>query len=219
MKRKTILFFGLMTVFGLGFRQGILAEDNKPFGVGVFGAYYNTSSTDFNDIDASFETVPVFGGLMTYQFTPKYSMELWTTQYTTDMDLSFDSKEGKLGELDQIPVLLTGRFQIPIRKSTAKIYLGAGLGYVFNDFEQSNHSEPEDFFALNLETKQVDDCVLYALNAGAEMRIQKQYAFFGDLKVLFSEPNFDVVFMDGTTDSKKVGINASVLSFGFKYLF
>jgi outer membrane protein W len=218
MKRKTLLI-GLMAWLISGFNSSGFAQDYKTFGVGGFAGFYNNSSSTFVDADASFETVPVFGGVVTYYFSPKYSIELWATQYSSDMDLSFDDKEAKLGELDQTPILLTGRFQFPIRKSNSVIYLGAGIGYSFNDFEQVNRSELEDFFAVNLETEQIKDSVLWALNAGAEMRLQENYALFGDLKIIFSEPDFDVIFNDGSTASKSVGMNASVLSFGFKYYF
>lgn len=218
MKKKTFLI-GLMAVLVISSHQPVFADEQIKYSASLFAGYYNTSSSNFNDVDASFETAMVFGGAVSYHFTPQYSIELWTTKYTTDMNLSFDDKNAKLGGLDQTPILLTGRFQFPIRKSNADIYLGAGVGYAFNDFKQVNRSDLDDFFAVNLETKQMDDCIIWALNVGAEMRIKKDYALFVDLKTIFSEPSFDVVFEDGTTSGKNVGLNASVFSFGFKYLF
>ena len=217
MKSKTLLFG--WAFFMLCTNLPAMAEDDPGFGIGAFAAYYNTSSSTFIDADANFETAPVFGGLLTYHFTSRYSVELWATQYESDMDLAFDDKSAKFGEIEQIPILLTGRFQFPIRKSSSNIYLGLGVGYIYNTFDHFSRSELEEFFAVNVLEADIDSGFSWHVNAGTEMRFWKNYSAFIDLKAIFHQPNFDVTFEDGTTAEKDVGINASVLSVGLKYYF
>ena len=59
----------------------------------------------------------------------------------------------------------------------------------------------------------------YLANAGVEMRLSRHFALYTDLKAVFNQVAFNIIYEDGTTDEKDVGMNASIFVVGGKYYF
>ena len=217
MKIRPIIF-GLALVCGLGSFHSVAAEKDD-FSISGFAGYYNTSSSVFIDSDAHFEALPTYGGAITYHFTPSFSIELSSTRYDSVMDVSYDFKYARLGKIEQTPLFYTVRYQFPIRRSNSHIYLGLGAGYYINKFDHLTRTELDDFFGVNVRNVDINNSVAYLVNVGTEMRLNKNFAMYLDLKAIFNQPTFDVVFLDGSADEKDVGMNASLFVFGVKYYF
>ena len=208
----------LVLVCCLSFIQTAFAEKDN-FSISGFAGYYNTSSSAFIDVDAHFESLASFGGAITYHLSPRLSMELSSTHYDSLVDVSFDDKRERLGEIKQTPILYTIRYQFPIRKSNSHIYLGLGAGYFFNEFTHLKRTELDEFFGVNIQDLDVNNSVAYLGNVGTEMRLSQHFALYMDLKVIFNQPKFDVVYQDGSSAEKDIGMNASLFVAGVKYYF
>ena len=122
-----ILFFQCGSVLGqetgFGFGCGISLLDIEP---GHFGNVEN---------DFSPEAMPELN--LTWNFTESLSVELSGAYVKTEMEVSHDSKSGKLGEITQVPIRLTGRYRFSVTQSNVFIHLGGGVGWYFNEFENN----------------------------------------------------------------------------------
>ena len=218
MKILKEVVFAFVLVFFLGFTQSAVA-DKDGFSISGFAGYYNTSSSVFIDSDVHFETLPAYGGAITYHFSSRISAELSATAYDSVVDVAWDDKYERLGQIKQTALFYTVRYQFPIRKSNSHIYLGLGAGYFDNEFDHFNRSEFHEFFGVNIQSAKINDSVAYLANVGSEMRLSKHFAAYLDLKVIFNQPKFDIILYDGTAAEKDVGMNASLFVLGAKYYF
>jgi outer membrane protein W len=216
--KKTVKTICFILVFGLVFSYSATAGDAKKIGVAAFISYYNTGSSNLGDVDAHFDTVPSLGVSLTYFITKAFSVELSAQQVQTDLTLEHDGKRGKLGEIKQTPILLTGRFNRRIPKTRLNLYLGIGAGYYANSFDQEKEKDFSDFFGLNIKAD-VKESYGFHANAGTEMFFTKNLSVYLDLKALFTQAKFDIVYPDNSSDDKDVSMNASVLGTGVKYYF
>ena len=212
----TLLFFGL-TWLNLG--KAAAAEFNHKIAIGANIGLYNTASSEMLGYDSSFDTVPAFSGSLVYFINKSYSLELSALYLATDIKMELDDNSGTLGEITQIPILFTARFQHPIRKTKTNVYLGLGGGYFINDFENKNRDDIAEIPVLNVENLDVDSSFGWHANVGAEMFIKQNYSLCLDLRVVFTDAEFELTNADGTKESKDMALNASVLSIGFKYYF
>ena len=194
-------------------------EFKHKLGIGALAGLNNTASSEMVGVDTSFDTVPVFGGSIVYFINKSYSIELSTQYMTTDLDIEFDDQSGTLGEIKQIPILLTARFQHPIQKSNTNLYLGVGAGYFINDFDPEQRNDLDDFFGVNVEADINNASYGWHANVGAEMFFKKRYSVYLDLKVIFTDAEFDLTYPDGTERTKDMALNASILVVGFNYYF
>lgn len=216
--KKTFKIICLILVIGLVFSNSVIAGDDRKIGVGVMVSYYNTGSSNLGDVDAHFDTVPSLGISLTYFITKSISVELSAQQVQTDLTLEYDGKRGKLGEIKQTPILLTGRFNRRIPKTKVNLYLGVGAGYFANSFDQEKQQDFSDFFGLNVKAD-IKESYGFHGNVGTEMFFKKNFSVYLDLKALFTQAEFDLVYPDNTSATKDVSLNASVLGCGVKYYF
>jgi len=214
MKRKVVVAL-YVAVLLLVFGQTGFAQEAGKFGIGARVSYLNYSGDDLNEldeagqrIDVDFDEGTMYGLNITYFFNKYFSTELSIDHIETDLDISGTwygaAKTQNVGEITQIPVLLTGRLHIPINNSISP-YVGAGVGYYFNDYD------PKD--AADKAT--ADDSFGFHANAGVEFFLAENYAVNLDLKYVWN----DVDFQDPDDTTQEISMDAFVAGIGFKYYF
>ena len=223
--KRIIACIGLFLVILVVFSHDGFADESKEeinrFAAGARLSYLQIGVSSIGDIDLDMvcDDVPTFDVNLTYYLNQYFSFELSATPITTDIEVEFDSKTGDLGELEQIAVILVGRYQRRIKYTNIFLYMGAGAGYFLNDFNGEQKDDVEEFFGSNMTAIDVDDYVSFVGSVGTEYHISKKYILNFDIKFLFAKPTFTVMYGDGTKDKTDVGLNAFTVGFGFKYCF
>ncbi len=213
-----VLVWSCIAFIGFHTRTAAAGEDYNRFSVGAIVAYHNTASSEIGDVDANFDTVPIIGLHGTFFINRSFAVELETQYLKTDLSVEHDNKSGTLGDIRQTPVFLTFRYQHPIDKVKANIYLGLGANYSNNDFSQKTGLDASDFFGVNVAADIKDSFGWHAV-VGTEWFFMNHFSAYLDLKVVFNEAEADLVYPDSTRETRDVAINASALGMGIKYYF
>ena len=212
MKKKVVVAV-YVAVLLLVFGQTGFAQEAGKLGIGARVSYVNYSGDDFINphderVNIDFDEVAMYGLNVTYFFHKYFSTELSVDYAKGDLWVSGTFKGVATDEIDgeftQIPVLLTGRLHIPVNNIVSP-YVGAGVGYYFNDFD------PKD--AADKAT--ADDSFGFHANAGVEFFFAENYAVNLDLKYVWN----DVDFQDPDDPTQEISMDAFVAGIGFKYYF
>lgn len=212
MKKKVVVAV-YVAVLLLVFGQTGFAQEAGKLGIGARVSYVNYSGDDLinshdEKVNIDFDEVAMYGLNITYFFHKYFSTELSLDYAKTDLYVSGTFRGVATDEIDgeftQIPVLLTGRFHIPVNNIVSP-YLGAGMGYYFNDYD------PKD--AADKAT--ADDSFGFHANAGVEFFFAENYAVNLDLKYVWN----DVDFQDPDDPTQEISMDAFVAGIGFKYYF
>ena len=118
------------------------------------------------------------------------------------------------GELKQIPILLSGRFSVPIEDRVVP-YIGGGLGYFFNDFDQED--QLIEFIYGRGADVDVDDSIGYFISGGTNIFFTHNIALNLDVKYIWNEIETDVNVPG--FDDEKFDANMLVIGGGLKYYF
>ena len=219
MKKKFITSFfvviALLFVVGqVRFAQGM--EGRLGFGSRL--SYIDYSDDDYTlygvEVDVELDEDIMYEGNLTYFFQDYFSVELSVGYVETDVDLSALGLSADAGEVEQIPVILSGRFHFSTNP-TINPYISFGVGYFFNDIDQ-NDPVVEFIYGAGAEVD-VDDSVGFHLGAGVEFFISENAAFNFDFKYIWTEVEAEVN-KPGFTD-EDLDINPYVLGLGIKYYF
>ncbi len=188
------------------------------FGLGARVSYVNYSDDDYKVFGIKVDTEPddavMFDANINYFFTNYFSAELSGGYVTTDVDLSGGGSSGKGGELKQIPILLTGRFNIPIKNKIIP-YFGGGVGYFINDFDQ-NDSVIELIYGAGADVD-VDNSWGYHVNGGFDFLLTPNFALNLDVKYIWNEIEADVDVPG--FKKEEFDVNMFVVGGGIKYYF
>lgn len=208
------------TAVFLFFQCGNVWGQETGFGLGCGISLVDIEPGHFGNMDNDFSPVAMPELDLTWNFTESLSVELSGGYIKTDMEVSYDSKSGKLGEITQIPIRLTGRYRFPVTKSNVFIHLGAGAGWYLNEFEnnESENEGIEEFFGMNVSA-QMEDSIGAHLNVGIGVVFWENCGLDLDVTAVFNEPDFELVWPDGETETKAVSMNASLLTLGFTLYF
>jgi outer membrane protein len=196
--------------------SGIRLPANPPKGnAGRFGIGVRVGYGDYSDDDQTFSGGKVelesdgafmYGVNLTYFLHEYFSLELGVDYSETDVYLNYSSgMSGKAGELEQIPVLLTGRMHFSTNHKVTP-YLGVGIGYYFNDFDNDSGSPNID----------IDDSFGFHVNGGLEVFITDDAAINLDMKYVWEEVDVDNNFPGSDEEFKR---NQFVAGVGLKYYF
>ena len=211
MKKRPLLLF-CVTVFLLFCSDVGLAQDNE----GKLGVGARVGFVDYSDDDQTFSGVEIelesddawmYEVNLTYFVQEYFSLELGAGYTETDEYLySSLGMSGSAGDMEQIPVLLTARVHFSTNHEVTP-YLGAGIGYYFNDFD-SNSSSPDI---------DVDDSFGFHVNGGLEVFITDYVAINVDIKYVWNEVDVDINLPGfGSEDFKR---NQFVAGAGCKFYF
>jgi outer membrane protein len=218
MKKHALLLF-IVTAFLLFSSNVGLAQDNAgKFGVGARVAYVNYSDDEYDifglDIDEKPDDAAMYGGNLTYFFHKYFSVELSVDYVSTDVEVSALGMSTDVGELTQVPVLLTGRMHFSTNPKVSP-YLGGGVGYYFNDFD-SKRAVAESIYGPGAKMD-VDDSVGYHVDGGVEVFVTEHAAINLDIKYTWNEIEFSVNVPG--FDDEEVEANAFIAGAGIKYYF
>lgn len=201
MKRKIILVF-CITALSLLFTQPSLAEETRKFGIGIRASYYNVDTGILVAYDPEIDSSGLYGVNLTYFLNEIFSLEL-SGEYTKT-DMTIHTLGGKVGEFTQVPILLTARLHLPAGK-TISPYIGAGIGYYFNDFDKT--------LATSTVTG-VDNSFGWHMAAGLEVFFLQNWAANLDLKYIWNQADFQ-----RTTGTEEFDLDAFSAGVGLKYYF
>jgi outer membrane protein W len=204
-----LVIVALLLVFGqVGFAQGMKGK----FGIGARVAYVNFNGDDLGyGISANIDETAMYEGNLTYFVHNYCSFELGVDYANPDMD--FKSSLGILenvGELEQIPILLTVRFHFSTAPKVG-LYLGGGVGYYLNDFSSSSSVFPTDY--------DIDDSFGIHANAGFEYFLNENFALNFDLKYIWNSADVKIAGPSPFVQEDSVDLDTFYAGVGFKFYF
>ncbi|MFC1895802.1 OmpW family protein [Thermodesulfobacteriota bacterium] len=216
MKRKTVIQFCviIMLVFccHASFAQQI--PDNN-WGIGARLSYYAPDDTTIEGSKFDPDEGILFEGNLTWFPMKWLSLEFAAGYTETDVKLEEFPLSVDFGELEQIPLLLTGRLHWWNSDSRFTLYGGGGIGYYFNDFSLSGlvrSVEP----GLSVDA---DDSFGFHLSGGLEWFVTPAWALNLDLKYVWNEADFDSRDAGAPPETVEIDLDAFVVGIGVKYYF
>jgi len=165
-------------------------------------------------VDVEADITTSFGLNYTYLFNNYSSLEFSIDYINTDAQFEALGYSLTMGELTQIPVLLTLRLH-PAASTKAKPYLGVGLGYYLNNLD-TDSTNAALVYGSGAEID-VDDSFGFHVNGGVEFFIAENYSFNLDLKYLLNKADAKVNVAGFTTE--EMSMDAVVVGVGLKYYF
>ncbi len=211
MKRATVVIGILMMLCFTG--QTVSAQEAGMFGIGARLSYFTLDDDSAGNTNLDFDDSFGLGINGTYYFCPWFSVELSLDYLESDIDASGPAGSGNLGELEQMPLLLTGRFHWPMDQWLSP-YLAIGIGYYFHDLSANG-----GFLAQQgISSIDADDSFGYHLGVGMEWFLNPMLSFNVDLKYIWNEVDFDSTDAVGT-ESFEVDMDGFVIGIGLKYFF
>jgi len=173
MKKNLCVVFCIGMALCLGFGQAASAAEK--FGIGANVSYMGVADAGPDDV-INFDGVSLIGLNATAYINSFISLSFDLGYSQLDVDASSVSA----GDLEQIPLLATARLHLPFFESISP-YVGAGIGYYFNEFNTS------DFLSLAGGEVTADDNFAVHLNGGVELFVGEHLALNLDLKYLWNE--------------------------------
>jgi outer membrane protein len=203
------VFAALMLVVSqIGFAQDMEGR----LGIGARVSYVNFSDEDLYTFDVDPDETPMYGGNITY-FVHSYLSIEWSVDYLeTDVDLDAIGGSVDIGDLEQIPVLLSLRTHLPTNLKVSP-YLTVGIGYYFNDFDMKGYV-PAGYDV------DIDDSFGYHLGGGIEYFFNNHFAFNLDFKYICNKVDVDLEEPGGySVNDKNLDMDSFSAGMGFKYYF
>jgi outer membrane protein len=195
-------------------RQGIARK--SAFGVRV--SYMSYSGDEFSlynvRVNAEADTTVAFGLNSTYYFNNHSSLEYSLDYVRTDVKFKALGYSFNMGELTQIPILLTLRLH-PSTNATVRPYFGAGVGYYVNSFSTNSYNAALIYGAG--AKFDVENSFGFHVNGGVEFFIAENYSFNVDLKYLLNKADCGVNISGYTREEME--LNSVVVGVGLKYYF
>jgi len=218
--KKVLLFITGFAFIVSGTLSAAYAEDIA--GRSAIGVGYANVSPDEGDIDD--------GTLMSINYTRgvnnNLSIELSLGEAVLDVnpgDIPVD-----LGEATVRPLQVTAQYRIP--SGNLSPYVGAGLGYYFNDFDLSGEAEDaiaqvridsgDPTFDLDVD---VDDSFGFHIDAGVDYFVNSNFALNIDARYFWSQADAKMTETRlGTPDEigdDEIDLDSFVIGVGAKYFF
>lgn len=201
-----LLFFS-----NVSFAQEI---ENK-WGIGARVSYYAPNDTMIEGINFNPDTTALFDGNLTYFFNKLFSLEFGVGYTKPDVDAEALGFSQKFGELEQIPITLTGRVHYWFQNSATTLYVGGGVGYYLNDFKLSSA-----FTTLSPGLRlDADDSFGFHINGGVEFFITDNVALGGDLKYIWNDSDFTAFEPGFPPETVNIDLDAFSAGISIKYFF
>ena len=217
MNKKITIILSLVSIMLLFCNFGFAQPLDKNLGVGARLSYYAPEDTTLY-VTNKFEPDDgvLFEGNLTWFPIQWLSMEFAVGYMKTSARLKEPGLDIEVGDLEQIPLLLTGRFHWWSSDSMFTFYGGGGIGYYLNDFTPSS-----EFRALAPSlTTDVDDSFVFHLAAGLEWFFTESWGLNLDLKYIWNEADFDVNDpTDPPPETHTMSLDTLVIGLGIKYYF
>ena len=220
MKKKIVVLVFVVAAFVLVFGQVGFAQDMKgKFGIGALVAYanYQSDEEDFYGVEyvVDFENAAWYGVNLTYFVHKYFSFELSGNFVDTDVNLNVNGVSANIGEIEQIPILLSARTHF---STNPKInpYVSVGVGYFLNDYDLSSlasSSIPTGYIV------DVDDSFGWFLGTGVEFFLNEHFALNLDFKYIFNNIDVKLKSPDELWIEESVSSDLFTLGAGLKFYF
>jgi len=198
--------------------RNISRKPSLKSGFGARASYLSYSGDELTlygvAVEVEADTTTSFGLNYTYLFRNDSSLEFSIDYIKTDVQFEALGGSLNMGEVTQIPVLLTFRIH-PGASKKIKPYLGVGLGYYLNSFD-TDSANAALVYGSGAEIE-VDDSFGYHFNGGLEFFIGEDYSFNLDLKYLLNKADADVNISSFTAE--EMSMDAVVVGVGLKYYY
>ncbi|ETR70009.1 MAG: outer membrane protein [Candidatus Magnetoglobus multicellularis str. Araruama] len=180
---------------------------NNSIGIGAHISHVRINDSDMKQngltVNYAFDDVLGFGIQMLMSFNEFLAMELCVdNMMASDIHMKVNNQQAKIGEITTIPVTLSTRFYLPT-DTIVKPYLGAGIGYYFNDFEKNNNLSMQGGMSL-------DDAFGFHYCFGADFWINR---------LENTALNFDIKYLKPDTQNDHLDWDAWNIGFGIMYYF
>jgi outer membrane protein len=214
MRKKIIIVFCMVALLLFFVNVSFAEGPAKKWGIGGRISFISPEDDTIEGIKFDPDEGVFVEGMLQYLANNWFSMELSVGYAKVDVDAEAFGLSLDFGELEQIPILLTGRLHYWFANSMATIYGGGGVGYYIRDFKLSGLVTS----AVPGAAVDVDDSFGFHINAGIEFFFTENMALDLDLKYIWSEADFD--FRDSTGVVTGEGdLNAFVAGLSLKYFF
>ena len=214
MKKNVVI---LVCIVSLIFFIGSISYAQTPpknWGIGGRISWLTLDDDTVQGVTFDPDATVLFEGIAQYFVNDLFSLEFSVGYSNGDFDAESLGVSVNFGELQQIPVRLTGRFHHWFVDSKATFYGGGGVGYYFNDFDLANvvlSSEPG-------ASVDVDNSFGYHLDAGVEYFVTESWALDLDVKYVWNKADFD--FIDSTgVETVGIALNSFIAGVSLKYCF
>lgn len=215
MNKKIGLVLCMITLL-LFFNNATFAQEmDKKWGIGARLSYYAPDDTTIEDVSFDPDSSVLFEGNLTYFVNDLFSFEFGTGYTKPDVDAESSGISLEFGELEQIPILLTGRFHYWLPNTSTNFYAGAGVGYYVNDFDLSSLFQTA-IPGFNIDS---DDSFGFHVNGGVEFFINDNVAFDVDLKYIWNEADFTSTMSGFPPETDEIDLDAFSAGISIKYFF
>jgi len=172
-------------------------------GIGAHVSHFRINDSDMNingvPVSYAFDDVMGAGIQMVMKLNDFFAMELSIDNtMESDVQIRRNNRKEKIGKISTIPVMLSTRFYIPT-DTILKPYLGVGMGYYFNDFENSTNA------GMSL-----DDAFGFHYCFGADLWLNR---------LENTALNFDLKYLKPDTENDSLDWDALNIGLGFTYYF
>jgi outer membrane protein len=223
MKKKFVALFFFVAALVLVFSQIGFAQDAKDMkgrlGLGARVAYVNYSGDSFDELGYSikvdFDDNVMYGGNLTYFVHEYFSFELSVDYAKTDVDARVLGVSANIGEMKQVPILLTARTHLSTNPKVSP-YIGIGIGYYLNDWEMSDALKSEIPPGYSVDT---EDSIGFHVNLGVESFVNKHVALNLEAKYIWNRTDVELKSPYGTWIDESVDLDTFYLGVGVKYYF
>ena len=160
------------------------------------------------------DVTALFEGIAQYFVNDWFSLGFSVGYSNGDIDAEENGLSVEFGQLQQIPMRLTGRFHNWFLDSKASYYGGGGVGYYINDFDSTTAVLSSDPNA----SVDVDNSFGFHLDAGVEYFFTANWALDLDMKYVWNQVDFD--FIDSTgLETIGIDLDGFVAGVSLKYCF
>lgn len=195
-------------IFRKGAELEISQQDKTPekrdwrAGVGIRLSYPKISDNDFE-----FDDTVSLGIDFTHYVSRFFSGEFSVDYLKTGTSVS----NFNIGDLTQIAVLLTGRFHLPLKDGKILPYIGFGVGYYNNDFDESPTGS-------NISVS-IDNSLGLHAKVGSEFFITEHLALNLDVMYIWNEADVKLKVTGSPDDDGELDLNTLKAGLGVKYFF
>ncbi len=216
--KKELVFIMLTTLFFVFSAQvGSAEESDNKFAVGARAGFYKIADDDIPQGEIKSNGTLYGEANLTYFFFDYFSLELSAGYVNPDLDLT-ETSTGyvmEYGEIEQIPILLTGRFHWWSDIPKVCLYAGGGVGYFINDFSVSSaYRSRHSGVAVD-----ADNSFGFLVAVGSEYFLTEKWALSVDVKYVYNPVDF-VQTQPGVTPSAfDLNLSTFVAGVGIKYFF
>ncbi len=217
MRLKVLTAIFLIPVMWTSGFCGSDAGDRWGFGCRVF--YFDIAPGTLGDVDSEFDQSASAELHAIYHATSSFSLELSAQYVKTGMAACYDDQCGDMGTLEQVPIFMTANLRFPVEKVNALLYLGAGIGYFINSFENEAHNDTNTFFALNQTVVNVEDSLGSVLSFGVEYQFTPTISLLFDVRCIFQKADIKIQSERGVVEDSSTPLNTSLFGLGLRYSF